>query len=126
MVFVASVFLTAVGCYFLAHRQGLDRGLYFYGYLSISVIPMSIALMWLLKSLSFSEPVAERLGVVSALTLGIYLVHPVFLESVRFFYFKAKDYYPLLSVPVLSVLIFGGSLMVALVLRKVPYLKRVI
>ncbi|MHA6896258.1 acyltransferase [Ralstonia pseudosolanacearum] len=126
MVFVASVFLTAVGCYFLAHTQGLDRGLYFYGYLSVSVIPMSIALMWLLKSLSFSEPVAERLGVVSALTLGIYLIHPVFLESVRFFYFKAKDYYPLLSVPVLSVLIFVGSLMVAFVLRKVPYLKRVI
>lgn len=94
MVFVASVFLTAVGCYFLAHRQGLDRGLYFYGYLSISVIPMSIALMWLLKSLSFSEPVAERLGVVSALTLGIYLVHPVFLSRSGFFISRRKIIIP--------------------------------
>ncbi|AMP36149.1 acyltransferase [Ralstonia solanacearum] len=126
MVFVVSVLLTAAGCYFLADLKGLDKGIYFYGNLSVSVIPMSIALMWLLRSLSFSEPVAARLGMMSALTLGIYLVHPVFLESIRFFYFKAKDYYPLLSVPALSVLIFGGSLMFAFVLRKMPYLKRVI
>ncbi|KFX30789.1 acyltransferase [Ralstonia solanacearum] len=126
VVFVASVFFTAIGFYFLTGMKGPEKGIYFYGNLSVSVIPMSIALMWLLRSLSFSERVAEWFGVLSALTLGIYLIHPIFLESFRFFYFKAKDYYPLLSVPALTVLIFGGSLMFAFVLRKTPYLKRVI
>ena len=54
-VYLLSSFLTSLGCYILAINNNLDMGLYFYGYLSITVIPMSVSVMYLLKS--WSSPI---------------------------------------------------------------------
>lgn len=128
-VFGGSVLLTALGCYLLAGTRGIEEGLYFYGYLSITVIPMSISLMWLLRTRSF-DGVPGAAGTtfrrLSELTLGIYLVHPVFLELFRRFAFRQEEFYPLVTVPLVTVLVFAASLLCAFVLYRIPYLKRAI
>jgi surface polysaccharide O-acyltransferase-like enzyme len=128
-VFCASVLSTALGCYVLAGSSGIEDGLYFYGYLSITVIPMSVSLMWLLRGRSF-DGAAGASGTtfrrLSELTLGIYLIHPVFLELFRRFAFRQEDVYPLVSVPFVTALVFGASLLCAAVLYRIPYLKRAI
>ena len=49
LLFILSVLATATGCHFVSQYHGLKRGLYFYNYLSITVIPMSIAIILLFK-----------------------------------------------------------------------------
>ncbi len=125
-VFVCAVVSTAVGCYLLARWKGRDQGLYFYDYLSVTVIPMSISLMWLFKSFRCSDVLADKLRLLSTLTLGIYLVHPIFLETFRDRLFKPEDVAPLFSVPLLAVLVFGASLALSLLLRALPYVRTTI
>ncbi|WP_404396300.1 acyltransferase [Pseudoalteromonas phenolica] len=48
LVFIISIIFTFVGFYIMAINSSLDVGLYFYGYLSITVIPMSISIMYIL------------------------------------------------------------------------------
>jgi amino acid transporter len=41
---------TAVGCYMLSRARNIEAGLYFYAYLSLTVIPTSLAAAALLRS----------------------------------------------------------------------------
>lgn len=125
-VFCVSVLVTAIGCYALVSARGIENGLYFYTYLSVTVIPMSISLMWMLKTRSFDGASGASFRRLSELTLGVYLIHPVFLESFRRFAFRQEDVYPLLSVPAVTVIVFAASLLAAFVLYRIPYLKRAI
>lgn len=122
----AAVAVTAVGCFLLGRAKGLDKGMYFYGYLSISVIPMSMGVMLLLKRLAGSSAAEGWLKRIAPLTLGAYLVHPMFLEAIREFLFKPESRLPLVSIPLLSILVFGASLAVAFIFMKLPVLKRTI
>jgi len=125
-VFCGSVLLTALGCYVLAGSRGIEEGLYFYGYLSVTVIPMSVSLMWLLRLRSFGSTSSATFRRLSELTLGVYLIHPVLLELFRRFAFRQEEFYPLVSVPLVTVLVFAASLLCAFVLYRIPYLKRAI
>lgn len=126
IVFVVSIILTAIGCYSLAYLEGLDKGFYFYDNLSITVIPMSISLMWLVKFFKVDdEKNADRIELLSSLAFGIYLVHPIFLESFRYYVFKPEECYTLLSIPFLAVIIYAISLFFSFVISRIPYLKRI-
>lgn len=123
---IASVALTSIGCYILANYKNLDTGIYFYGNLSITAVPMSISVMFILKKWTkpmFSEKAAKKL---SSLTLGIYFAHPMILEIINYFYVKATDYPAALYVPVLTLALFGISLGIAWVASKTPFLRRTI
>ena len=117
--FLFSFLLTCVG-YYLTDRS------YFYGYLSISVIPMSISIMYIFKTLDkpiYNECVTKKL---SLLTLGIYLIHPLILEIIRYKEYGAMSFHPLISIPIISFVVFVLSLGVAWIIYQVPYLRRII
>lgn len=125
-VLVASGLSTAGGLYYLATLTDLQTGLYFYSYLSITVIPMSVSVMYLLKTWTtplVSDRFTQR---TAALTLGVYLIHPVFLEIINHAGFRPGAYYPVLSVPLLAGLVFALSLCTAWIINRIPYLQRVI
>ncbi|VVQ02008.1 O-acetyltransferase WecH [Pseudomonas fluorescens] len=124
--FIASFILTAIGCYSVAKKEGLNAGLYFYAYLSITVIPMSLSIMCILRS--WSRPILNlnTTKKLSALTLGIYLVHPIFLETIGHVGYGALDFYPAVSIPLIAVVVFCFSLIVTWLINKIPYLARVI
>jgi len=125
-VFFLSVTGTSLGFYLTAINNGLAKGFYFYEYLSITVIPMSISIMFLLKE--FSVPIINKKITknIALLTLGVYLVHPVFIEIVNRIGFRSELYNPILYVPMISVVVFVSSLVFAWVINKIPYLKRII
>lgn len=125
-VFAVTAAVTALGCYGLGRAQGLERGLYFYGYLSLSVIPMSISLMLMFRQCRWEGLLGRVVQWASPLTLGVYLVHPILLESLREYGFQPENRVPLLSVPVVALVVLGGSLLVALCFHRVPGLKRFI
>ncbi|MCY7296326.1 acyltransferase [Alteromonas sp. a30] len=126
LVFLGTGVFTCVGCYLLALETKEAFGYYFYGYVSISVIPMSISLMYLLKSWDKPMINAGFCRKLSLLTLGIYLIHPIFLETLQSSAFHLSDAHPLISIPVLSVVVALVSTLVVYLISHIPLLKRVI
>jgi len=124
--FFVSVVLTAVGCYAVGRKQGLDAGMYFYHNFSVTAIPMSISVIYILKS--WVRPIGSVAlsRKISALTLGVYLIHPIALKAVSNVDYGSLAFYPAVSVPVVAVIVFALSLTAAWVIKRIPYLKRVI
>jgi len=122
-VFLFSSCLTTIGYYILS---SLDAGTYFYGYLSVTVIPASVSIMYLLKF--WTKPIINDhvTRTLSLLTLGIYLIHPFFWSMTIKSGYITLDLNPAVSVPVTSIIIFSVSLIVVWCIYKVPYLKRII
>lgn len=125
-IFIASIIVTSYGCYILAENSNLEHGLYFYGYLSVSVVPMSISLMYILKA--SGKPIINTSFTkkLSILTLGIYLVHPVILETITYIQYGAGSFHPIASVPVVTFIVFGMSAGIVYVIYKIPFIRRII
>lgn len=127
LIFTLSVLLTALGCFLLGKSNGLEKGVYFYHRLSITGIPMSISIMFLLKKMT--TPILINVKVTSrfaSLVLGIYLVHPVIIDVLKYYDIYALRFNVLISVPLISILVFITSAMLAWFISMTPYLKRII
>lgn len=126
IIFSLSVFLTALGCYFVAKNIGLDAGLYFYHYLSVTVIPMSVAVFYLLKN--WTKPIGNLwlTNKISSLTLGVYLIHPIFLEIIQYAGYGPLAFNFSISIPLISVVVFSLSLGVAWIINSIPNMRRII
>ncbi|WP_238550544.1 acyltransferase [Dickeya solani] len=105
-IFLISLTLTCVGCYLLSSISGKEVGLYFYSYLSFNVIFMSISFMWILKVFHLDKSYHNKLKVLSDISLGIYLIHPVFIEIL--YYLAARRWvdYSIISIPLMSIIVF--------------------
>jgi len=125
-IFGLSVVLTALGCYGVASRHGLFAGLYFYDYLSVTVIPMSASLFCLLKFWERPMGSPKFTRQLSALTLGIYLIHPVFLETMTFPADGLRGLTAAITIPAQSVVVFCLSASTVWIISKIPYIRRVI
>ncbi len=126
VIFLASVALTSVGHYLLARNSGLNEGMYFHGNLSITVVPMSLSIMFLLKELSFPIMNARISKHLASLSLGIYIVHPVFIDTLEYFGIPARFCSPAFSVPIIAALVFSSSLVVVQGVYSVHYIKRIV
>jgi len=123
-VFIISFISTFMGCYIVAINKDLNIGLYFYGYLSATVIPMSISLMYILRT--WNKPIINDsvTNNLSILTLGIYLIHPMVLEIIEYKQYGAMSFHPMISIPVVACIVFVVSAGMAQVVYKIPYLRR--
>lgn len=122
-IFLLASAATAVGCYLLAIRNNLPFGSYFYGYLSLTVIPMSVSVMYLLRT--WHQPILNSSFTkqLSLMTLGIYLIHPVILEVMLYTGYATKIH-PIVSIPIVSAIIFITASLGAWFIHRIPYLKR--
>ncbi len=125
-LFLLSVITTSLGCYFCSTCNNPIKEIYFYGYLSITVIPMSISVMFLLKN--WSVPLINRriTRKLSLLSLGAYLIHPIPLELLISKKAGFMSFHPTLSVPVISVVVLISSFFLAWIIHHIPYLRRII
>ncbi|QWT40844.1 acyltransferase [Dickeya dadantii] len=126
VLFLISLALTSFGFYFLSSISGRETGLYFYNYLSFNVILMSASFMWILKFSHLSKSHSNKLKFLSDISLGVYLIHPVFIEV--FYYLAARRWvdYSLIAIPLMSVIVFICCIVSVFFIRKVPYLRRVV
>ncbi|MCL6407720.1 acyltransferase [Dickeya dadantii] len=126
VLFLISFTLTSVGCYLLSSFSGKEAGLYFYNYLSFNVILMSVSFMWILKFSHLNKSHNKKLKFLSDISLGVYLIHPVFIEV--FYYLAARRWvdYSIISIPLLSIIVFLCCIVSVFLIKKVPYLRRVV
>ncbi|MDQ6966397.1 MAG: acyltransferase family protein, partial [Mariprofundaceae bacterium] len=114
---ITSIMLTSLGsCY-----SG-----YFYSYLSMTVIPMSISIMYLLKRWDkpfYNQTFTTKLAMLS---FGIYLVHPVVLEIINYHGHESLQLPPLLAIPILATVTFALSWLGAWLIHRIPFLRKTI
>lgn len=125
-VFALSCVLTMAGCFGVARSAGLVKGLYFYEYLSLSVIPMALSLMFLLRD--WQRPLlGTRNEAVAGLSFGVYLIHAAVLDVLSHEVSRrGLLLHPAWSIPTMAVLVFALSLAATACMRRVPWLRQLV
>jgi len=119
VVFISAIVFTSLG-------EGFLPGARWYSYLSVTVIPMSISLIYLLKR--WNKPIYHEIFTrkLALLSFGIYLIHPVVLEIINYQGHEKIQFHPLLAIPVLVTVTFVTSWAGAAIVHRIPYLRRII
>jgi surface polysaccharide O-acyltransferase-like enzyme len=128
LLYLVCVAITALGTYWLTEDNGGEFSGAFYDFLSPNVILLSLSAFLLVKYLvtSFSFTTDPRLlsiiGSLSAASLGIYLVHPVFLDLLQMassgFWLSTWHKVPAYGVPVTALAVFMFSYITIAILRR--------
>jgi surface polysaccharide O-acyltransferase-like enzyme len=140
ILIVIGILFTAFGTYILAGTVGGTEMYFFQQYFSPTVILGSVTVFLLL--LSIKPPLTQKengnslsivnrlIKVISQNTLGIFFVHVMIIESIEKGYFgfaiNRDTLNPIIEVPLLTVIVLFASLAIILILKRVPYLKRLI
>ncbi len=103
-----------------------------YDNFTIAILASSICVFLFVKNMTQTERVQrfitsknKQLKTLSSLTLGVYLLHPFFIEHLSAdFHLDVNSFPIMLSIPLLSILVFGLSLLAGFLFRKIPYLGR--
>jgi surface polysaccharide O-acyltransferase-like enzyme len=112
--------------YYLSFNPGRAAYSYFCNCLNPAVVLMALSMMFLLKRVKISFIHPGIINRTSAMSLGIYLIHPFFIDLLRFIGVSPEKFFPLLSVPLIALLVFALSLAASLVLGRIPGLDRTI
>jgi surface polysaccharide O-acyltransferase-like enzyme len=134
---ILGIALTAVGTYLLAVMGGTNM-YFFQEYISPTIIlasAMTFLLLLTARPPSNQQEISpsksyKLVKVVSANTLAIYFLHVMVLESFQNGYFgfaiNRNTINPIIEVPLITVIVLFASLIVILLLRKVPYMDKLI
>ncbi len=120
-LFCTSLLITAVGNYF-AKEGMLSLGVYFYDYLSVNVVVMSITFMLYVKQM----PTNSWAKNYSVFVFGVYLVHPIFIDLFKFVGLSAERFNPIWSIPFFVLMVLICSIFTVRGLSKMPHLKRLV
>jgi len=63
---------------------------------------------------------------VAQLTLGIYLIHPIYFLVLHRLGISEQTIHPAVSIPVSAIIVFILSLITAWAISKIPYVRRII
>jgi len=95
------------------------------------VMIMAVSVFMLINTLFHSKncPLKETNGCItriSNLTLGVYVIHPFIIDSLRKYGLSALSGNPVIFIPVVSTLVLCLSLFLSFVLSRIPYIRRII
>lgn len=95
-----------------------------YSYLNPLVVLMSLCVF----RIGITQPLRSARAIalvrrIAPLTLGVYLVHPLWLEGMRRVGLYGSALHPAFGIPVTALLAFGLSCFTTAALAKVPYLR---
>lgn len=99
-----------------------------YGYLTPFVMFEAIAVFLFVKNLApkikFSANAINMITKISNICFGIYLVHILVLWTLSYFGLKTTSFNIVISVPIISILVFVLSLLVSSGLYKIPFCRK--
>lgn len=117
------IFLTRM----LSFRTGTANERY-YSYLSLNVFMVSIAVFVLFKNqiskIDFSEKTEKVTCALSQNSFGIYLVHYFISKRFSDIGFTSRSFNPIFSIPVKTITIFIISLIISMIIHRIPFLKK--
>ena len=120
ILFLACSTIAAVFTYYLSvnsHRLNLS----YYGYFTANAFIQNTALFVLVKHITIKNSIFTKTqSILSNYSFGIYLVHVMVIDILFSYGIFWNMAHPLISVPVLAVLILFLSFIIIFLLRKVP------
>jgi surface polysaccharide O-acyltransferase-like enzyme len=122
LLVICGVAVTVFGTYFLTKRDNEFNG-YFYDYLSINVLLVSIGVFLIFKNRKISNPLALNLiNFICKYSYGIYLVHILTLKFLNKIGINNCFVNPLFAIPLVSILcLFISSFIIYVINTRVPY-----
>lgn len=128
VIFVLSAVLTAVMEYSLSRSIGRPDGIFLF-YSAPTVVTLALACFFMLLNapLQFTRRVNLAIRGQAKLSVGIFFVHMLVLESVlRLVAVEFNGYYSAFTIPAVALAVFIlSSLIIALVMR-VPWLRKLV
>jgi len=132
---VGCVMVTITGTYLLiARNHGIFSNNY-YDFLSPHIVLLSVAIFVLIKYIvvnvrAFSnERLLSIIESISFACLGIYLIHPIFLDLLANGYLgftlNCFQQHPIVNIPLIAVTTFVLSYASVIVLRQIPVVKKI-
>jgi surface polysaccharide O-acyltransferase-like enzyme len=130
--------LTAIGTYVLAATIGGTEMYFFQQYFSPTVILVAVMMFMLLFTAqppsvqedSNPSKAHKLIQLISQNTLGIFFIHVMIIESIQLGYFgftiNRNTLNPIIEVPLLTAIVLFASLAIILLLKKIPYLEKLI
>lgn len=120
IVFVMSVLISAFGTYLLS-SQNHHLNLTMYSYMNLNTILQSVALFIWVKDIQINNKIALWIeNTISDYSYGIYLVHIMIIGIL----FRNGIYWsfahPVISLPVLTLVVLLCSIAIIFLLRKIP------
>lgn len=129
------IFIGSYGTYLSTKDTGLYSS-FFLEYLSPNVIILSFSSFLILKKVGQSigkinKPAIHKgFKIVGAASFGIYLVHVFVLDMFAFSPLGSSlsvlERNPIFSIPLTTIIVFASSLVIVLILKKIPVLKRLV
>lgn len=122
------LFITIAGTAWLTNHDGKPNSS-LYEYLTVNVCMTSMAVFVFAKQ-HMNKPIKNQtlhncVMYFSKCSLGVYLVHIFVLEGLRqFFHFSTRSLAPIYSIPLLSLSVFFISLLISVILNKIPIINK--
>ena len=126
--FFAACALTAAGSYIVSVKAGAATAtLYDFFFISTFVEAVIIFTLFLrLSNLNINRTLGAMIKKISNYTLFIYLFHPFLIEHLHLWFgFDTLSLSPIISVPLISAILFVSSALFAAVLDKIPVIKKI-
>ena len=121
VIFILSIITSAVFTYMLS-RKAHQPDLSIYGYLTINTVIQSISVFLMVKDSTIKNRLVSKVQYsVSNYSYGIYLVHILILGiffNNEIFWTMA---YPLISLPLITLMTLLTSYLIIYILRKIPF-----
>lgn len=129
MAGILGVVATAVFTSMISLKSGKADAM-FYSYLFPNVLACSIAVFVFFKyhvsKLNLSPKCLKAVGVLSACSFRIYLVHDFFNIFLYDAGISAMNYNPVFSVPVIASAVFAISFITSYIIGKIPFLNKIL
>lgn len=128
---IVGMLITIVGTYLLTYPK-LIADTFFYGYLNLNVIFNSIAIVIIVTNLSWdkfklkNEVWNNLILKISKTTFGVYLVHPLVIEILKWNNISGLTINTLIGIPLSVLLVFIISTCLVMFLQKIPVLKYIV
>lgn len=126
-LFILFALLTAAGHYLETALFGSSH--YFYRNFSITIVPMSIVLMFIIKNIHPKIPINQDVrSNLAVFSLGAYLIHPAVFDVVKTLHYFGLNpqTYTLLMIPFTVFCVTLCSLVIAYAFSKLPLLQKTI
>ncbi len=128
VVFFITIVVTAAGSYFLSVKAGTGIStLYSYFFISTFIEAAVIFMLFLrLPHINIGKTVGTIIKKISKYTLFVYLFHPFVIEHLDLWFgVDSLSFAPILSVPLIAILLFVVCIIIAVVLDKIPVVRKI-
>ena len=97
----------------------------FYRFFSLNVTMESVGIFVFFNNLkiNYSQRAKRILVSASKNTLAIYLIHVMLITLMEKYWIKTTDFNSFISVPLITVLVFAVSCIIAAVMNRIPFVK---